>query len=100
MELKEAPDSKPTPPPPPARHVVRWIEELFPDHPDVAASVKLSLQQKPERIDKAYAEILAGYLIDPSQVLTYTREVSGDYHGSVKSVDIPFISICAHHFLP
>ncbi|HXM55542.1 MAG TPA: GTP cyclohydrolase I [Candidatus Dormibacteraeota bacterium] len=87
--------------PPPARHVVDWMEELFPDEPHVAAALRESIAERSDRIDRAYREILDGYRIDPARVLTFTREVGpGGYHGCVESREIPFMSICAHHFLP
>ena len=44
--------------PPPARHVVDWMEELFPDEPDVAGALRASIAERSDRIDRAYEVVL------------------------------------------
>lgn len=56
------------------------------------------LLDTPSRVAKAYAEILSGYSIDPSDYLDRQFEVD---HGEMVLVkDIPFASTCEHHMLP
>lgn len=51
------------------------------------------------RIRKAYTEYLGGYAIDPSTLIVIVDEgyAAG---GCVEQFEIPFYSMCAHHFLP
>jgi GTP cyclohydrolase I len=54
-----------------------------------------------ERIRKAYRQLLAGYQIEPGQLLKTTRPVGPHERVSLVEVKgIHFYSICAHHFLP
>ena len=56
------------------------------------------LEDTPKRIVKAYKEFLSG---DPSlnkQILA--TDFVEEYEDMVNIIDIPFISICEHHFLP
>lgn len=86
---------------PAAIHVVSWLQELLPQYPEAAKSVEQSINDNPTRIDRAYAELLEGYKIDPAEVLTYVGNVGAEgFTGTVRTSDIPFISFCAHHFLP
>lgn len=56
------------------------------------------LRNTPARIARAYAELTAGLRIDPS---TYLRTVFNEkYNQIVLLRNIPFHSICEHHFLP
>jgi GTP cyclohydrolase IA len=86
---------------PAALHVVSWLQELLPEHPQAAQSVQQSIHDNPLRIDRAYAELLDGYATDPATVLTYVTDAGPEeFPGTVATSDIPFISFCAHHFLP
>jgi GTP cyclohydrolase I len=86
---------------PPARHVVTWLADLFPETPDVAATVAGSIRANPRRIDGAYADLLDGYRVDPAKVLNVALEVGeGEHRGLVRAFDIQFVSMCGHHFLP
>jgi len=56
------------------------------------------LRRTPNRIARAYAELTAGLRIDPCVYLkTVFRE---KYNQIVLLRNIPFHSICEHHFLP
>jgi GTP cyclohydrolase I len=57
------------------------------------------LRGTPERVHRMYAELTAGYRVDPD------RLVNGaifpvDYSEMVVVKDIPFYSLCEHHLLP
>ena len=57
------------------------------------------LRGTPDRVHRMYAELTAGYHVDP------TRLVNGaifdvDYSEMVVVKDIPFYSLCEHHLLP
>lgn len=80
------------------------------DYPRIEAAVKEILHavgedpnrdgllDTPSRVAKAYAEILAGYSIDPSDYLDRQFEV--DHREMVLVKEIPFASTCEHHMLP
>jgi GTP cyclohydrolase IA len=56
------------------------------------------LRDTPRRINQMYAEILAGMDIDPAQYLEV--QFGNGYDEMVILRDIPFYSMCEHHFLP
>jgi GTP cyclohydrolase I len=57
------------------------------------------LVDTPERVHRMYAELTAGYSVDPDEVLNEAIfEV--DYSEMVLVKDIPFHSLCEHHLLP
>lgn len=56
------------------------------------------LQETPERFAELYAEIFEGLWQDPAEFLTVHFHVPHDNMVLVK--DIPFYSMCEHHFLP
>ena len=57
------------------------------------------LQRTPSRVAKMYAELTAGYQIDPIALLN--DAVFGvDYDEMVMVRDIDFASLCEHHMLP
>jgi len=56
------------------------------------------LRDTPRRIADMYAEIFSGIACDPTQVLDVTFE---EHHQEMVILrDIPFYSMCEHHFLP
>jgi GTP cyclohydrolase I len=56
------------------------------------------LRDTPRRIADMYAEIFSGIGCDPAEVLTVTFE---EHHQEMVILrDIPFYSMCEHHFLP
>jgi GTP cyclohydrolase I len=57
-----------------------------------------NLSGTPERVARAYREILGGLRQAEPALRTFPN--SGKYSGVVSVTDIAFHSICAHHFLP
>ena len=80
------------------------------DHERVKAAVTELLQavgedptregllDTPRRIAEMYAEIFAGMAFDPAEYLKVTFEVAHDEMVILRN--IPFYSMCEHHFLP
>jgi GTP cyclohydrolase I len=56
------------------------------------------LQRTPERIGRMYAELFSGLQQDPQDVLK--EGFDEDHKEMVILKDIPFYSMCEHHFLP
>lgn len=56
------------------------------------------LRETPERVARMYAEVFAGLREDPIQVLQTGFEEG--YDEMIVARDIPFYSMCEHHFLP
>ena len=56
------------------------------------------LRNTPARVARMYSEIFAGLHVDPGAVLNVTFEADHDEMVLVK--DIPFASVCEHHFVP
>lgn len=56
------------------------------------------LRDTPRRIADMYAEIFGGLTIDPLEYLSVGFEVAHDEMVILR--DIPFYSMCEHHFLP
>src|SRR3990172_5175021 len=57
------------------------------------------LRNTPERIARSYDELLAGYRMDPLELLNYAL-FDVDYDDMVLVRDIEFFSLCEHHMLP
>jgi GTP cyclohydrolase I len=57
------------------------------------------LQRTPHRVAKAYEELLAGYRIDPAQLINGAM-FNVDYDDPVIVRNIEFSSLCEHHMLP
>lgn len=56
------------------------------------------LRDTPKRVARSYAEVFAGLGMDPLEVLRTGFEEGHDELVVVR--DIPFFSMCEHHFLP
>jgi GTP cyclohydrolase I len=79
--------------------LVEWIAKSVTDDP--RALRWFAEPGSDDRIARAFKELLAGYEIDPATILKTTRLLEPDEHpGRVEVKDIPFHSLCAHHFLP
>jgi GTP cyclohydrolase IA len=78
-----------------------WIEVVTKDWPEAAHDLGSTLVDNPGRISRAYRSLLAGYSLKPHDILKITMDTPHDgHHGLVSSDKIPFLSFCAHHFLP
>jgi GTP cyclohydrolase I len=72
---------------------VREIIEAIGENP-----VREGLLETPERIGRLYAELFSGLAQDPLDVLR--RSFDEEHKEMVILKDIPFYSLCEHHFLP
>lgn len=75
------------------KRAVREMIEAIGEDPE-----REGLRDTPRRIADMYAEIFSGVSCDPTQVLTVTFEEN--HQEMVILRDIPFYSMCEHHFLP
>ena len=75
------------------RHAVRDIIRGVGEDPD-----REGLRETPRRVADMYAEVFSGLLQDPADVLRVGFEEGHQELVLVK--DIPFYSMCEHHFLP
>ncbi len=57
------------------------------------------LERTPARVHRMYAELTAGYLVDPERLLN-GAVFDVDYSEMVVVKEIPFYSLCEHHLLP
>ncbi|HWH23531.1 MAG TPA: GTP cyclohydrolase I FolE, partial [Candidatus Limnocylindria bacterium] len=57
------------------------------------------LRETPSRVRRMYAELTAGYHVDPER-LVGGAIFDVDYSEMVVVKDIPFYSLCEHHLLP
>ena len=83
------------------KRLLDWLDGVFADCPQVSAALSSTLQDNPGRISRAYRSLFDGYSMDPAKIVKVALEVpKSDYVGLVSSTRIPFLSFCAHHFLP
>ena len=75
------------------RKAVREIIRAVGEDPD-----REGLRETPRRVAAMYAEVFAGLRLDPADVLRVGFEEGHQEMVLVK--DIPFYSMCEHHFLP
>ena len=57
------------------------------------------LRETPSRVRRMYAELTAGYHVDPERLVN-NAIFEVDYSEMVVVKDIPFYSLCEHHLLP
>ncbi len=91
-DVNEAPAEVLTPNPTLLAALRTMIREIG-DDPD-----REGLIDTPERIARMYGELFEGLHMDPAQVLAVGFEEGHDEMVILK--DIPFYSMCEHHFLP
>lgn len=85
----------------PEDSLLSWLRDSAGIHQTGIDQFEEAIREKPDRISQAYRELFQGYNVDPSELLAY--RVSGTIDqpsGEVWARDIPFLSFCAHHFLP
>jgi len=76
-----------------AAHVAAIMRELKLDLEDP------NFQETPQRVAKMYLEMFHG-LREGAEPKVTTFPNDGDYHHMVIEREIPFYSMCAHHFVP
>src|SRR5438067_953442 len=72
---------------------IREIIEAIGEDPE-----REGLLGTPERVARMYSELFEGLRVDPKEVLNVGFEVGHEEMVILK--DIPFYSICEHHFMP
>lgn len=93
---------------------IPWMLDVGPDAPGseaVEEAVRVilrglgedvgrqGLERTPARVRRMYAELTAGYHVDPDRLLN-GAVFDVDYSEMVVVRDIPFSSLCEHHLLP
>ncbi|GAA1862749.1 hypothetical protein GCM10009736_32370 [Actinomadura bangladeshensis] len=81
--------------------LLSWFGEVFGSESEDYRALADGIKENPERISRAYQDLLSGARTDPLTLLKPVRDLeAGEVHGLVQVGDIPFVSMCAHHFLP
>ena len=78
----------------PVEEAVREILIEIGEDPD-----RQGLRGTPDRVHRMYAELTAGYHVDPERLIN-GAVFDVDYSEMVVVKDIPFYSLCEHHLLP
>ena len=78
----------------PVEEAVREILLEMGEDPD-----RQGLRGTPDRVHRMYAELTAGYHVDPARLVNGAI-FDVDYSEMVVVKDIPFYSLCEHHLLP
>jgi GTP cyclohydrolase I len=78
----------------PVEEAVREILLEIGEDPD-----RQGLVGTPDRVHRMYAELTAGYHVDPDRLIN-GAVFDVDYSEMVVVKDIPFYSLCEHHLLP
>jgi GTP cyclohydrolase I len=78
----------------PVEEAVREILVEMGEDPD-----RQGLRGTPDRVHRMYAELTAGYHVDPDRLIN-GAVFDVDYSEMVVVKDIPFYSLCEHHLLP
>ncbi|KKL26441.1 hypothetical protein LCGC14_2395240, partial [marine sediment metagenome] len=84
-------------------HAFKEAWEKHVQIPDLLLSLGVDLDEEgleetPERVGKAWEELLQGYTLDPEDILSRTFECEG--HGPAICRNIEFCSVCEHHMIP
>lgn len=80
--------------------LLAWVSRVFPDSPQLLDELGRSIADEPARIPNAYRELLGGYAVNPAGILKVAATLQEQFTGSVVTVNVPFLSMCRHHFLP
>lgn len=81
--------------------LLKWLRQILANAPDSLEHIERLIAQSPGRISQAYEELLSGYHENPQDLVQVTAPLEGQaYTGLISAVDVPFLSMCAHHFLP
>ncbi|MFI5178546.1 MAG: GTP cyclohydrolase I FolE [Vicinamibacterales bacterium] len=75
------------------QRAMREIVEAVGEDPE-----REGLRGTPERVARMYTELFEGLRIDPKELLSVGFDVEHDEMVILK--DIPFYSVCEHHFMP
>lgn len=78
-----------------ARDCVRKLLEYVGEDPS-----REGLKETPDRVLKAYNDMLSGYKEDPAKVIKTFEDGAVNYDEMIISKDIEFYSFCAHHWIP
>ena len=84
------------------RGLLDWVSTLHPEQEQIADALKAAINESPGRISATYRELLSGYLTTPQSLarITVDLDEEPEHYGTVSALDIPFFSLCIHHFLP
>ncbi len=96
MAVHHFTDTVQTPPPVDLERIERAFREIIEALGEDPG--REGLLDTPARVARMYAELFEGLRIDPKQYLEVGFEVGHDEMVILK--DIPFYSICEHHFMP
>jgi GTP cyclohydrolase I len=96
MAIERVPDSLTLNAAPDLQRIERAVREIIEAIGEDAA--REGLRGTPERVARMYAELFDGLLRDPRDDLRVGFEESHDEMVVLK--DIPFYSVCEHHFMP
>lgn len=81
--------------------LLKWLQQILGNAPDAIEHIEKLVTQNPGRISRAYEELLSGYQQNPQDLVQVTAPLDGQaYTGLISAIDVPFLSMCAHHFLP
>jgi GTP cyclohydrolase I len=96
MAIERLPDAALVAPPVDAARMERAVREIIEaigEDPE-----RQGLLDTPARVARMYAELFEGLRIDPREYLSVRFDVDQDEMVILK--DIPFYSVCEHHFMP
>ena len=80
-------------------HFMEMVMNTFPKE-----ALSSGTDETPNRVSKMWDELLAGYSMDPKEILSkqFDVDAGGDVNGNgiVVVKDIPLFSQCEHHLVP
>jgi GTP cyclohydrolase I len=96
MTIERLPDIEHAAPPFDASRIEDAVREII--HAVGEDPARQGLEGTPGRVARMYEELFEGLRVDPRDYLSVTYDVAHDEMVVLK--DIPFYSVCEHHFLP